>query len=1515
MSKLFISHSSANNAAALAIANWLTDAGWAEYFLDITPTRGLAPGERWQEALKTAADRCEAVLFLISPAWQASRWCLAEFLLAKQIGKTIFGVLVEATPLDALPKEMTAEWQLCDLVTGTARQVFRVSQPPIVPETAVSFAEDGLMRLRIGLQRAGLDPANFAWPPPSDPNRPPYRGLKALEPEDAAIFFGRESAIVRGLDALRGLRERGVERLFVILGASGAGKSSYLRAGLWPRLVRDDTRFLPLPVVRPERAVISGATGLTASLEAAFRERKAGRSRAVINQSLQAPGGFDRLLAELQTLARSRLEPDASPPTVVISIDQGEELFGAEGGAESARFLDLLAQTLASSAGDGAVGSAARQRSLTIIAIRSDSYERLQTEPRLAQVAPYLFSLPPIARAEFKTVVEGPAQRHTEAGHTLVVDPALTERLVDETEGADALPLLAFTLERLFVEHGGDGKLLLDDYEALGGVRGSIEAAIAAAFAEPGRAPMVPADRVARERLLRAGFIPWLARVDPNTEERKRRVARWEEIPPEVQPLLERLIEQRLLVRDRRKLEGREDVIVIEVAHEALLRQWPTLTNWLDEDAHALKSFDTVQRAAGEWIKNRGAASAGYAWLVHTGERLEAAEALRQRPDFVRLLGADGHSYLDACRGRDDQVRKEREERAEAERIARERELEQALALAEEQRRRADEQAAARIRQRRLSWLFGMAAVAAVVMMGYAIYQKGVAARQLAHANDALALGIWSDLDPPGDAPLNPQYRNALWRLACDRAGARDAFVKHLADDAVNQLRFGAMAPPIVRSLGFDRHGSVENSAILSAVVKAIPGTNDLAQVHSLAQAASGLAGKLTSAQAQVAFEAILTVIKDRKEDSGVQALARALPIIASKLGPENAQPVLTALLRANRDKEGEYPDQRQALAQAVPMVAARLTPDQAEAALGPVFALFREADDDNRLQALAQAVQLLARHVSTAQAQSVLAELLDMMRDTRLYSQSYFFAQVAPSLVERLAPKSALALLPAALSAFRNGYASDAAPSLELAMQRFTDKLAPDLASVAQGPVVDAMLTTANPFERPVLAKTLRTLHATLAPEQVQAVLASTLGRMQTAGQEPRTLRALARTLEALSAPLTRAQGQTALEPILEVLQTTKTPWWGVQVLAQAVQALPVTLTHEQAQAVLEPILDMLQTTKDPSEVLRLAQAVQALPVTLTHEQGQAVLEPILDMLQTTKDPREVQMLAQAVQALPVMLAKKQAETVLGWLLRAIVDATDHDTLRALVQSVPTFADKLTPEDAEEAAAEFLEEPSTDASALRDQIKVQASRALTSRVSPETVRVFVGQFQHWSRDTLAQLCPPQWLGQWVQVLADKFTPAQAGAMLTRVMGCIAAAKEPPALRDLAAAATALATQVTADEALTALAPVQLALAWAGSDEEATAWASAYAELLLRTSGSGRVHQLVEVLKYPMAGGTATEVLLAALQRIDPNSPGKDAGLDTNLDWLRQTYPMLNLDAAPTCPEPPPNRGLSCPKS
>jgi hypothetical protein len=322
VSRIFIGHSSADNAAALAVATWLADNGWSDYFLDITLNQGLAPGERWQAALQTAAGRCEAVLFLISPEWRDSKWCLAEFLLAKQLGKKVFGVLIEPTPLDTLPTELTTEWQLCDLVAGEERRWIAVHADPIVPETHISFGEDGLSRLRMGLKKAGLDASTFPWPPAHEPHRAPYRGLKPLEADDAAIFFGREGPITRGLDELRRIRDRGVERMFVILAASGAGKSSYLRAGLWPRLAREDRCFIPLPVIRPQNAVLTGSTGLVVSLDQAFRDRKASRPRADIRDALHSPGGLAQLVSELHTVAKKPLGPQSPSPTVLLALDQ-----------------------------------------------------------------------------------------------------------------------------------------------------------------------------------------------------------------------------------------------------------------------------------------------------------------------------------------------------------------------------------------------------------------------------------------------------------------------------------------------------------------------------------------------------------------------------------------------------------------------------------------------------------------------------------------------------------------------------------------------------------------------------------------------------------------------------------------------------------------------------------------------------------------------------------------------------------------------------------------------------------------------------------------------------------------------------------------------------------------------------------------------------------------------------------------------------------------------------------------
>ena len=261
-----------------------------------------------------------------------------------------------------------------------------------------------------------------------------------------------------------------------------------------------------------------------------------------------------------------------------------------------------------------------------------------------------LFNLPPIAPSEFKSVIEGPAHRVVESGGRLKVEPALTEQLIADAQGADALPLLAFTLERLYADFGGDGELTLADYQKVGGVQGSIEAAIASALTEPGHTPAIPAAKDMQLAAMRAAFIPWLARIDPDSGVPMRRLARRDEIPEGSRAIVERLVEERLLVADRRS-----GVDVIEIAHESLLRQWPALTGWLEADAEDLKVIDVVERAAAEWARN----GRHEAWLDHRAERLAAADRLALRDDFRKRLGAEGADYVAACRAREEAERKE----------------------------------------------------------------------------------------------------------------------------------------------------------------------------------------------------------------------------------------------------------------------------------------------------------------------------------------------------------------------------------------------------------------------------------------------------------------------------------------------------------------------------------------------------------------------------------------------------------------------------------------------------------------------------------------------------------------------------------------------------------------------------------------------------------------------------------------------------------------------------------------
>ena len=692
MSRIFLSHSSRDEREAIALRQWLADCGWDDVFLDVDPERGLVAGERWQEALRRAADRCEVVVFIVTPDWARSKWCLAEFLLAKSLHKLIFGVVLKDVALGDLPTEMSAEWQLCHLIGEGATETIRFAHREKADE--IAFLADGLGRLRDGLLKAGLAADHFPWPPADDPQRPPYRGLEPLDAADAALFFGRDVEILRALEALRSMRGRQDKRLFVILGASGAGKSSFLRAGLLPRLARDDRHFLPLAPVRPERQPLFGERGLAHALHAAWRALKlpAVKLDDIKSRLREGADGLAGVLRQLRNQAHGRivgLPEGALPPTVILPVDQAEELFNADAGGEAGDFLRLIGAVLRADSTSPATGAEAPLL-IVVFTIRSDRYEPLQTAAELSGLHGAVFDdLKPMPATRFRDVITGPARRASAEGRKLVIEAELVEALVAEcSKGGDALPLLGLMLARLYRDYGGDGKLGLDEYRKMGGF-----AEIVRTEAES----VLSGDEPAREqqlKLLHDAFIPWLATINPGNDQPMRRVAKLAKLPREAHGLIRALAEKRLLLTDQREGET-----VVEVAHEALLRQWDVLAGWLETEREDLKDADVLERAVQAWEKS----GRKDAWLME-GERLGIAEALAAKPAYSESLAAC-KGFLQASRLRESAKREEEARRRQAE-------LDAAQRLAEEQQKRADAEAQAR---RKLLGVFAVVLLVAVV--------------------------------------------------------------------------------------------------------------------------------------------------------------------------------------------------------------------------------------------------------------------------------------------------------------------------------------------------------------------------------------------------------------------------------------------------------------------------------------------------------------------------------------------------------------------------------------------------------------------------------------------------------------------------------------------------------------------------------------------------------------------------------------------------------------------------------
>ena len=382
--------------------------------------------------------------------------------------------------------------------------------------------------------------------------------------------------------------------------------------------------------------------------------------------------------------------------------------------------------------------------------IRTDRYELMQNHPALDGVGAVLFNeLKPMPPSEFKEVIIGPASRSELADQPVRFAPDLIERLLaDAAEGADTLPLLSLTLARLYTDwlDVGAEELTLATYQKMGGMRDVVNNEIEEVLSRDTH------DRETAVELLRSAFIPWLATINPDSDQPMRREARYHDLPEASRSLIDALVAKRLLVKDTR-----DGQLVIEVALESLLRHWDELAGWLREQRQNLITADDLERNTAAWATHEH----DPAWLV-TGTRLTDAETLADTSEFCSRL-ADTREYLAACRQAENQKLQAEEDQRQAElRHAQER------AQAAQERQQTAEAHAATLRRRSqiLRRVLAATAIVAVLALVGAVvaviaFHRATTAQQQAQANlraataqklTAQAEGMLAGTQPGGDA-------------------------------------------------------------------------------------------------------------------------------------------------------------------------------------------------------------------------------------------------------------------------------------------------------------------------------------------------------------------------------------------------------------------------------------------------------------------------------------------------------------------------------------------------------------------------------------------------------------------------------------------------------------------------------------------------------------------------------------------------------------------------------------------
>jgi WD40 repeat protein len=502
----------------------------------------------------------------------------------------------------------------------------------------------------------------------------PYKGLFYFDESDADIFFGREKLTALLVQRLLSGLEAG-HRFLTVIGASGSGKSSLVRAGLIPALRwrKESSGWLVhvmTPTAHPLKALAEALNGHNPTVQSVQR---------ITRELSSAAHALQKIL--------DRLAENAGAEHTLLVIDQFEELFTlCRSEDEQHSFVENVLTAALQPAG----------KNLVVIVMRADFYAYCAQFDLLRQaVSSHQEYIGPMSMDDLRHAIEEPAKR----GHW-EIEPGLVEVLLHDV-GADvgrtpepgALPLLSHALLETWQRRRGH-TMTLSGYIASGGVRGAIAETAETVFYD--KLDQRQRD-IARQIFLRLTELGG----DSSTADTRRRVGFDELVSRQedrdiVREVLSTLADARLITTDQD---------VAEVAHEALIREWPTLRNWLEENRDGLRLHRHLTVTAQEWEASRRDPS-----MLYRGARL--AQSLEWASDHADDPNLLERSFLGASQAL---VEKEAAERE----AHRQRELDSAQKLAETEKMRAEEQtrSSKRLRQRAifLATAFVLAGILALV--------------------------------------------------------------------------------------------------------------------------------------------------------------------------------------------------------------------------------------------------------------------------------------------------------------------------------------------------------------------------------------------------------------------------------------------------------------------------------------------------------------------------------------------------------------------------------------------------------------------------------------------------------------------------------------------------------------------------------------------------------------------------------------------------------------------------------